>query len=171
MKSPICDMLGIEFPLLAFTHCRDVVVAVSKAGGMGILGAVNLPPSALRQELDWIDQNVGGKPYGIDLIVPNKFVGKDADAHDASGLRQMVPAEHLKYARDIMQRHGIEFDPSAQMEQSSTFSENLRADAAASSLEVAFEYPIKLVANALGVPPKVMLELGKQHNVPIAALV
>ena len=37
MKSQICDLLGIEFPMVAFSHCRDVVAAVSKAGGMGVL--------------------------------------------------------------------------------------------------------------------------------------
>ena len=76
MNSPICKMLGIEFPLLAFSHCRDVVVAVSKAGGMGVFGAVNLPPDRLKEELDWIDAHCGGKPYGVDLIVPNKMEGK-----------------------------------------------------------------------------------------------
>src|SRR5882757_8155276 len=44
MKSPICDMLGIEFPLLAFSHCRDVVAAVSRAGGFGVLGATSHSP-------------------------------------------------------------------------------------------------------------------------------
>ena len=39
MKSQICKILDIEFPLVAFSHCRDVVAAVSKAGGMGVLGA------------------------------------------------------------------------------------------------------------------------------------
>ena len=73
MNSKICEMLGIEFPLVAFSHCRDVVAAVSKAGGMGVFGAVSLPPDRLKEELDWIDSNVDGMPYGIDLIVPNKL--------------------------------------------------------------------------------------------------
>ena len=68
MKSPICDMLEIEFPLIAFTHCRDVVVEVSKAGGMGVLGAAGYGPEALEIELNWIDEHIDGKPYGVDLI-------------------------------------------------------------------------------------------------------
>jgi len=47
MHTPICDELGIEFPIFAFTHCRDVVVAVSKAGGFGVLGAAGLTPDAV----------------------------------------------------------------------------------------------------------------------------
>ena len=70
MKSPICDILNIEFPLVAFTHCRDVVVEVSKAGGMGVLGAAGLTPKQLEIELAWIDEHIDGKPYGVDLIVP-----------------------------------------------------------------------------------------------------
>jgi NAD(P)H-dependent flavin oxidoreductase YrpB (nitropropane dioxygenase family) len=144
MNSPICKMLGIEFPLLAFSHCRDVVAAVSKAGGMGVFGAVNLPPDRLREELDWIDKHCAGKPYGVDLIVPNKMEGK-ADPFSPAALLASIPPEHKKFAADILQSHGIE--PG-----------NLEADRSNS-------------VNALGVPPKAMLELGRQHNVPVAALV
>ena len=58
MKSPICEMLEIEFPLVAFSHCRDVVVAVSKAGGCGVLGAVGMSPEQLEKELKWIDDTL-----------------------------------------------------------------------------------------------------------------
>jgi len=77
MNSRICEMLDIEFPLVAFTHCRDVVVAVSKAGGCGVLGAVGMSPNILEQELKWIDEHIDGKPYGVDVLIPNKMVGKD----------------------------------------------------------------------------------------------
>ena len=85
MQSPICAMLGIEFPLLAFSHCRDVVVAVSKAGGMGVFGAAALPPERLEEELQWIDAHIGGLPYGVDLIVPNSFVGKGEAPSSGAG--------------------------------------------------------------------------------------
>ena len=51
MHTPLCDELGIEFPIFAFTHCRDVVAAVSKAGGFGVLGAVGFTPEQLEVEL------------------------------------------------------------------------------------------------------------------------
>ena len=73
MKSPICDMLGIEFPLLAFSHCRDVVAAVSRAGGFGVLGATVHTPETLERELKWIDDHVDGKPYGIDVLIPENI--------------------------------------------------------------------------------------------------
>ena len=79
MNTPLCKRLGIEFPLFAFSHSRDVVAAVSKAGGMGVLGAVALSPQRLKEELDWIDAHVNDKPYGVDLIVPNAFEGKGQD--------------------------------------------------------------------------------------------
>ena len=74
MNSRICEMLDIEFPLVAFTHCRDVVVAVSKAGGCGVLGAVGMSPEQLEKELKWIDEHIDGKPYGVDVLIPNKMV-------------------------------------------------------------------------------------------------
>ena len=171
MKSPICEMLGIEFPLLAFSHCRDVVAAVSRAGGMGVFGAVNLPPDRLREELTWIDQHSGGKPYGVDLIVPNSMAGKSGD-FSREALLAAVPREHKDFAAGILTSHGIEpGDLDEDRQRSVGFARNMRAEGAANSLEVAFQFPIRLIANALGVPPPVMLEMGKRHGVPVAALV
>src|ERR1700704_4986099 len=74
MRTPLCDVFGIEYPIFAFTHCRDVVAAVSKAGGLGVLGDVGFSPEQLETELDWIDEHVDGKPYGVDTVMPQKAV-------------------------------------------------------------------------------------------------
>lgn len=163
-------MFGIEFPLLAFTHCRDVVVAVSKAGGMGVFGAVNLSPERLREELDWIEAHIDGKPYGIDLIVPNKFVGKGEET-DATALRATVPEEHRTFAEKILREYDIDPENVKNLESNETFARNLQEEGAAASLAVAFEYPIKLVVNALGVPPQIMLDKAREHGVSVGALV
>ena len=77
MNSKICELLDIEFPLVAFTHCRDVVVAVSKAGGCGVLGAVGMTPEQLEEELKWIDEHIDGLPYGVDVLIPNKIADQN----------------------------------------------------------------------------------------------
>ena len=64
MKNQVTEMFGIDMPIFAFTHCRDVAAAVTKAGGMGVLGAVGLSPHQLEIDLQWIEDEVGGKPYG-----------------------------------------------------------------------------------------------------------
>ena len=74
MHNEICEKLGIEFPIFAFSHCRDVVAAVSKAGGIGVLGALAFSPEQLEMELNWLDNNTGGKPYGVDIVIPKKYV-------------------------------------------------------------------------------------------------
>jgi NAD(P)H-dependent flavin oxidoreductase YrpB (nitropropane dioxygenase family) len=167
MQSPICAMLAIEFPLLAFSHCRDVVVAVSKAGGMGVFGAASLPPERLEEELAWIDAHIGGKPYGVDLIVPNSFAGKG----EARSALPSIPDEHKAFVAGLLQKHGVDDGNLALPAVGGGLGENMTDDGAAKLLEVAFRHPIKLIANALGVPPPLMLELGKRHNVPVAALV
>lgn len=91
MNSTVCEMLGIEFPLLAFSHCRDVVAAVSRAGGMGVFGAVRYSPAQLREELTWIDEHCGGKSYGVDLIVPNRFCGTQILSSAAVGFESQTP--------------------------------------------------------------------------------
>ncbi|MEZ5994634.1 MAG: nitronate monooxygenase [Hyphomonadaceae bacterium] len=170
MHTPLCQRLGIEFPLFAFSHCRDVVAAVSKAGGMGVLGVAGFSAERLKEELDWIEANAGGKPYGVDLIVPNAYEGKGEGA-SAESLVNALPQAHRDFAASILSKHGV--DPGAleaERRGAGGFASNL-ADAGAATLDVAFQYPIKLIANALGTPPPLMLEMGKRHGVAVAALV
>ena len=99
MRTPLCDSLGIEFPIFAFTHCRDVVVAVSKAGGLGVLGAVGFSAEQLEIEMKWIDDHIGDKPYGVDVVIPQKYAGKGAEL-DAAALEHCGEvASHLGYRR------------------------------------------------------------------------
>ena len=86
MHTELCDRLGIEFPIFAFSHCRDVVAAVRKAGGFGVLGAVGFSPEQLEVELKWIDEHVGDKPYGVDIVIPGKYEGMgEIDPEEARG--------------------------------------------------------------------------------------
>ena len=171
MKSALCERLGIEFPLFAFSHCRDVVAAVSRAGGMGVFGAVTLPPDRLEEELAWIDAHVDGKPYGVDLIVPNKVEGK-GQAFDEDQLLAAVPDAHKQFAAGLLASRDIPVDDlDEERREHVRFAKNLQEGGAGELLEVAFSHPIKLIANALGVPPQIMLDMGKQHDVAVAALV
>lgn len=171
MTMPLCARLGIEFPLFAFSHSRDVVAAVSKAGGMGVFGAAAYSPERLKEELDWIDAHAGGKPWGVDLIVPNAFEGK-GEAYDVDKLVDAVPPKHRDFAAGILKAHGVDASGLDEVRRNAGgFAANLREEGVASSLDIAFQYPIKLIANALGVPPKAMIEGGKKHGVAVAALV
>ena len=170
MNSRICEMLDIEFPLVAFTHCRDVVVAVSKAGGCGVLGAVGMSPEQLEKELKWIDDHIDGKPYGVDVLIPNKMVGKD-EKFDADKLVKMIPQEYADFRTDVLENHGIEAPELREIDTGgSSFAQNTQSDGAKALLDVAFKHPIKIIANALGVPPDWMIQMGKDNDCKVAAL-
>jgi NAD(P)H-dependent flavin oxidoreductase YrpB (nitropropane dioxygenase family) len=170
MNSKICELLDIEFPLVAFTHCRDVVVAVSKAGGCGVLGAVGMSPEQLEKELKWIDEHIDGLPYGVDVLIPNKMVDQ-SEKFDAEKLKGMIPQEYADFRADVLENHDIEASELRTIDTSgSSFAENTKSDGARALLDVAFSHPIKLIANALGVPPDWMLQMGKDNNVKVAAL-
>ncbi len=170
MNSRICEMLDIEFPLVAFTHCRDVVVAVSKAGGCGVLGAVGMSPEQLEKELKWIDEHIDGKPYGVDVLIPNKMVGKD-EKFDADKLAKMIPQEYADFRTDVLENHGIDAPELREIDTGgSGFAQNTQSDGAKALLDVAFKHPIKIIANALGVPPDWMIQMGKDNNCKVAAL-
>ncbi len=173
MKSKLCSQLGIEFPLFAFSHCRDVVVEVSKAGGLGVFGAVDVrSPEALEAELKWIDDHIDGKPYGVDFIVPAKFSGQGTGETVAQAAAR-IPDEHKSFARKLLEEHGIDTTDltDERFERGSKITRNIREQGAQSLLDVAFKHPIALVANALGPAPQVMIDRAKAAGVLVAALV
>ena len=109
MRTPLCDTFGIEYPIFAFTHCRDVVAAVSKAGGFGVLGAVGFSPEQLEIELDWIDEHVDGKPYGVDTVMPQKAVDVEGGNPEEmlEQIRSMIDANHWAYVDELMDRFDL----------------------------------------------------------------
>ncbi|HVW31239.1 MAG TPA: nitronate monooxygenase family protein [Acidimicrobiia bacterium] len=181
MRTGICDQLGIEYPVLAFSHCRDVVAAVSRGGGFGVLGATTMTPEQLEVELRWIDEAVAGKPYGVDVLVPEKLAGMERGAtFDGRRMADLIPEEHRRFLDALLAEYGIEAggDPGPDGESgllpgaapASKFAAGLTGAGALRLIEVALEHPIRLVANALGAPPKEMLEAAHAAGVPVAAL-
>jgi len=168
MKSPICEMLGIEFPLFAFSHCRDVVAAVSRAGGFGVLGATAHSPDTIEQELKWIDDHTDGKPYGVDVLIPENMSTTGEKNVTWRSLEARVPEAHREFTKKLLKKYDIELAaPPVADNQAQPFDPQWAIE----MLEVSFRHPIKLIANALGVPPKEMIEMGRAHGVPVAALV
>ncbi|MDB5618861.1 nitronate monooxygenase [Tardiphaga sp.] len=168
MRSPVCDMLGIDFPLLAFSHCRDVVAAVSRAGGFGVLGATVHSPETLERELKWIDDHVDGRPYGIDVLIPENMSTSGEKDVTWKSLESRITPAHRDFTRRLLKTYGIELTTT---EVSADQPQPFDGTRALELLEVSFNHPIRLIANALGVPPKAMIAMGKQHGVPVAALV
>src|SRR6202795_4652124 len=168
MKSPICGMLGIEFPLLAFSHCRDVVAAVSRAGGFGVLGATSHSPESIELELKWIDDHVDGKPYGLDVLIPENISTAGEKDVTWKSLEARISPEHRAFTKNLLKKYGIELTTT---DVADNQPQPFDAQRALEVLEASFRHPIRLIANALGVPPKAMIEMGKQHGVPVAALV
>lgn len=164
VKTEICDRFDIEFPLFAFSHCRDVVAAVTNAGGFGVLGGVAFRPDQLEQELTWIDEHVNGKPYGVDIIVPAKYEGKGENL-TREQLADRIPAEHRDFINELLRTHDIE------VEEIRVAGSALSGETGKGLLDVSLNHPIKLMANALGVPPDYMIEAGKERGIPVAALV
>src|SRR6266852_4095081 len=168
MKSPVCDMLGIEFPLLAFSHCRDVVAAVSRAGGFGVLGATTHSPESIEQELKWIDDHVDGKPYGLDVLIPENISTSGEKNVTWKSLELRISPEHRAFTKSLLKKYGIELTTTNVADNQP---QPFDAQRALEVLKASFRHPIRLIANALGVPPKAMIEMGRLHGVPVAALV
>lgn len=169
MQTPLCEMFGIEYPIFAFTHCRDVVAAVSKAGGFGVLGAVGFSPEQLEMELDWIDDNIDGKPYGVDTVMPQKAVevsGSDPKELKAQ-INALIPDEHRRYVAELVERFEL---PGLPEDADIGGVLGWAEDVARQHLDIAFSHPISLIANALGSPPRDVIEEAHGHGVKVAAL-
>jgi NAD(P)H-dependent flavin oxidoreductase YrpB (nitropropane dioxygenase family) len=179
VKTEICDILGIEFPIFAFTHCRDVAAAVSRAGGMGVLGALAFSPEQLEIELAWIDEHCGGKPYGVDVVMPVKSADRDAGLHDERDLSKqlygMIDQAHWDYADKILSDHGV---PPLPEDEASGGADPIESgvlgwtEATGTPLiDVALAHPISLLASALGPPPKEAIDRAHAQGVKVAALI
>src|SRR5581483_1974376 len=162
MRTPLVDMFGIEYPIFAFSHCRDVVAAVTNAGGFGVLGAAMMDPERLDTELRALDAAVGGRPYGVDVVIPAKQVALDPADSELSGAELLsrfeaqIPQSHKDYTEKIMTEHGVGplTDPDARLMDANGMS----AQGTRQLLEAAFSYPISLLVNALGPMPEFVAE-------------
>jgi NAD(P)H-dependent flavin oxidoreductase YrpB (nitropropane dioxygenase family) len=168
VRTALTSLLGIEHPLVGFNRSPGVVAAVTNAGGLGVLAASMYTPEELDAQLTWITEQVGGRPYGVDLLVPEKFAPGDPDRLIAS-LRAQIPAEHLTFVQDLLARYDI---PAATgTVQHDEILAAFNPAGAAELLDVVFRHRIALVANALGTPPPELVERGKAAGVVVAALV
>jgi NAD(P)H-dependent flavin oxidoreductase YrpB (nitropropane dioxygenase family) len=168
MRTRVAEMLGVEFPICAFSHCRDVVAAVTNAGGFGVLGAVAHSPQRLQNELSWIEEQTGGKPYGVDLLLPPKYVGADEGGIDAKQARTLLPDEHRAFVDDLLVRYGVTA-PAAET-RGSAGGLNISPKGYQPLLDVTFAHNIRLIASALGPPPADLVERAHDHDVLVAAL-
>ncbi|CAN5783390.1 nitronate monooxygenase family protein [soil metagenome] len=174
MRTTVTDLLGIEFPILAFSHCRDVVAAVSKVGGLGVLGAVAHSPDQLEIDLAWIEEEIGDKPYGVDLIVPARYAGDEGGGYTMDDIRQLIPAESQAFVDDILRRYDVpELPPDDRPEGGAGQGSRglargtaapFSATAAGPQLEIALAHRTSFVANALGPPPQFMIDRVKEEG-------
>src|SRR3954468_17846757 len=161
------DLVGVDFPLFAFSHCRAVVAAASRAGGFGVLGGASFTPESLEMELRWIDDHVDGKPYGVDILVPEHQF--DTGGLTIAQLAEQLPVEHREFLLRLLKDYDVELrlDGGGHSDVPPATSPEIGEQL----MDVAFKHPIRLIANALGIAPQWMIERGKSEGVAVAALV
>jgi len=181
MRTAITEMFGIDVPILAFSHCRDVVAAVTKAGGMGVLGAAAHSPTQLEIDLDWIEAEVGDRPYGVDVIVPSSYAGSEAGGLSIEDVRALIPPQHRAFVDDILRRYdvpelpdmpGPEGEPSSRGDPVGDAGAGMifSAERADPQLDIALAHRTALVVNALGPPTEHMIDRAKSEGRRIGAL-
>jgi NAD(P)H-dependent flavin oxidoreductase YrpB (nitropropane dioxygenase family) len=181
MRTAVTEMFGIDVPILAFSHCRDVVAAVTRAGGMGVLGAAAHSPEQLEIDLDWIEAEVGDRPYGVDVIVPVSYAGSEAGGLSIEDVRALIPPQHRAFVADILRRYDVpELTDAAAPAGEPSARDGAVGDAGAGmifsaeradpQLEIALAHRTALVVNALGPPTEHMIERAKTEGRRIGAL-
>ena len=164
MRTPLCDQFGIEYPIFAFTPSEHVAAAVSRAGGLGVLGCVRFNDTEeLETTLSWLDDNTDGKPYGVDIVMPMKIPteGKSID------LKAMIPEEHVSFVERTLQKLGVPPLPEGEGREGVL---GWLHSIARSHLDIALKHRPVLIANALGSPPVDVIEMCHEHGIQVAAL-
>jgi NAD(P)H-dependent flavin oxidoreductase YrpB (nitropropane dioxygenase family) len=165
MRTQICDLLGLEHPIVGFSPSEHVAAAVSRAGGLGVLGAVRFnDPAELDRTLDWMDANTGGRPYGIDVVMPAR-VPQEGGPGD---LNELIPEHHKAFVTDTLLRLGV--PPLPADAQAADGVLGWLHSVARQHVEVALAHPARLIANALGPPPPDVIASAHAHGMLVAAL-
>lgn len=167
METRLTEMVGCEFPIVAFSHCRDVVAAVTRAGGFGMLGASGYDPDLLDVELKWLDDHCQGRGYGIDVLIPIKFdQGRDATGGG-------IPEEHRAFVGELMRKYGVPELPAddRQAIESRQHRPESAVERASELWDVAGDHNVKMYAAALGTPPPHLVDLAHERGAVVGALV
>ncbi len=104
LKTKLCDILGIEYPILSAGMGPslvgektgapvELVVAVSEAGGCGVLGAAGYTVDEMRDAIREI-KKLTDKPFGVDLLLPSQMVS--AGDHVDNGPSEIALTDILK---------------------------------------------------------------------------
>jgi NAD(P)H-dependent flavin oxidoreductase YrpB (nitropropane dioxygenase family) len=161
----IRERLGIDHPVLGFTPSEHVAAAISRAGGLGVLGCVRFnDPAELAKTLDWMDENTGGRPYGIDVVMPAKAPAEGT----AEALTAMIPQEHKDFVARTLADLGV---PEA--EETPESGDGVLGwlhSVARAQVDIALQHRPALIANALGSPPQDVIDQAHAAGVPVAAL-
>ncbi len=165
MRTDLCDRFGIDYPIFAFTPSEKVAAAVTRAGGMGVLGCVRFNhPDELEATLQWMDENTDGKPYGVDVVMPAKIPTEGS----AVDIDKLVPQAHREFVAKTLADLGVPPLPADLARNEGTL--GWLHSVARSHVDVALKHPIKLIANALGSPPKDVIDQSHAAGVAVAAL-
>lgn len=164
MRTDLCDVFGIDVPIFAFTPSEHVAAAVSRAGGLGVLGCVRFnDPSELDRTLTWLDEHTDGKPYGVDVVMPMTIPteGKHVD------LQAMIPHDHVSFVERTLQQLGVPPLPEGEGREGVL---GWLHSVARSHVDIALQHRPVLIANALGSPPVDVIEQAHAAGVKVAAL-
>ena len=165
MHTELCDRFGIEYPIFVFTPSEKVAAAVTRAGGLGVLGCVRFNDADdLERVLQWMDSNTDGKPYGVDIVMPSK-VPTEGTTVD---IDKLIPQTHRDFVDKTLADLGVPPLPDDEAKSEGVL--GWLHSVARSHVEVALKHPIKLIANALGSPPKDVIDRVHAAGVPVAAL-
>jgi NAD(P)H-dependent flavin oxidoreductase YrpB (nitropropane dioxygenase family) len=171
----LCRELAIEYPIFAFSHCRDVVAAVSRAGGMGVLGVFAMTPAEIDIELRWLEENSGGHPYGVDIVAPVKTADREAQLTDAehmhAQLERMIPQQHREYAEEIFRRYNLPPLPEMGCQQKDYAAEGFTAAGGEDQIDIVLNHESGLLVSALGPPPARVIDRAHKRGTKVGSLV
>ncbi|GIF22792.1 NAD(P)H-dependent flavin oxidoreductase YrpB (nitropropane dioxygenase family) [Actinoplanes tereljensis] len=165
MRTELCERFGIEHPVLGFSPSEQVVAAISRSGGLGVLGCVRYnDPDELDAALTWLDQNTDGRPYGVDVVMPSHEPTEGA----AVDLDKLIPPGHRDFVERTLLRLGV--PPLGVDESRRAGVLGWLHSVARSHVEVALTHRPRLIANALGPPPADVIAQAHDHGLVVAAL-
>jgi len=160
--TPICDQLGMRYPIFGFAHDVRTVAAITNAGGYGVYGATRRFPEEIAAELAQIRALVGDRPFGVDLVLPQGM----PEHNSREAIEAEIPQAHKAFVQGLIEKYQI--PPASEPGMRTRFIRSAEIEQA--QLRAVLESDVNMFACGVGSPPDMIAEAKDRGKTTLALI-
>mgnify|MGYP001823179871 FL=1 len=160
--TPLCERLGISYPIFGFAHDVATVAAITNAGGYGVYGATRRFPHEITAELAAIRELVGDKPFGVDLVLPPGM----PEHNSRAAIEAEIPQAHKDFVQGLIEKYQVPEATEPGMRTRFIRSAEIENE----QLLAVLDSDVDMFACGIGAPPDAVAEAKQKGKVTLALI-